>query len=57
MRPFKARLVELFQDWKFAEFESVGGTGKIPVPGRAEILDCLDVIWREFSNKIIKNSF
>ena len=57
MRPFKGRLAELCQDWKVVAYEHIGGTGKIPVPGRAEVLEWLDLIWREFSNKIIKNSF
>ena len=34
MKPLKTELVELCQSWKVAEYNRLGGTGKIPVPGR-----------------------
>ena len=34
IKPFKASLVELCQDWKEAEYRRMGGADKFPVPGR-----------------------
>ena len=57
MKPLKTELVELCQYWKVAEYNRLGGTRKIPVPGRIQVLQCLNSIWKKFPSRIIQNSF
>ena len=38
MKPFKTSFTALCQQWKVSEYAWLGGTGKIPTPGRAEVL-------------------
>ena len=56
MKPFET-LFKVCHDWKLAEYTAIVGTSNIPVPGRVEVSQFLDKIWREFSNEIILNSF
>ena len=55
MKPFKNLLVEHCQAWKVAEYIRLGGTGKIPIPGRKQVLEWLSEIWKRFSSQIVKN--
>ena len=57
IKPFKTRFIEACQQWKTAEYRRMGGTGKIPVPGRKQVLEWLKKIWRDFPIEIVQNSF
>ncbi len=57
IKPLKTRLIQLCQQRKVSEYTRLGGTGKIPVPGRQEVLQSLDKIWREFPTETVLNSF
>ncbi len=57
MKPFKMRLIDLCEQWKITEYARMGGVGKIPTPGRAQVLLWLDAIWKDFPAEIIQNSF
>ncbi len=48
MKPFKTQLLELCQQWKVAEYQRFGGIGRIPIPGRTEVLRWLNTVWNEF---------
>ena len=57
MKPFKTRFVDLCQEWKVSEYARLGGTGKITILGRVQILEFLDIIWKQFPSQIVRNSF
>ena len=56
-KTFKTGFVELCQNWKLAEYARLGGIGKILIPGRVEILEFLDIVWKHFLSQIVRNSF
>ena len=57
MKLFKTGFVDLCEGWKVAEYARLGRTGKIPIPGHVQILKFLDIIWKQFSSKTVRNSF
>ncbi len=57
MKLFKTRLTELCQQWKVSEYQRLGGIGRIPIPGRAEVLQWLSTVLNEFPSNIIQNAF
>ena len=57
IKQLKIRFVILFQGKKEAEYRRMSGTLEILVPDRVQMLQWLHKIWREFTNKIILNSF
>ena len=52
----QTRLVEQCQAWKVAEYIHLGGTGKIPIPSRVEVLKWLSEIWKILPSQIARNS-
>ena len=47
-KPLKTHLVELCQSWKVVEYNQLGGTGKIPVTRRIQVLQWLNLSGRSF---------
>ena len=45
IKTFKTRLVKLCQKSKLDEYTRLGGTGKIPTPGKEKVSERLDIIW------------
>ena len=54
MKTFKTRLVEQCQSWKVAEYTRLGGTGKIPISGRKQVLEWLSEIRKSFLPRLLK---
>ena len=57
MKPLKTGFVDLCQDWKVAEYARLGGTRKISIPGGKQILEFLDIIWKQFPSQTVRNSY
>ena len=51
MKLFKPEFLDLYQEWKVTEDAELGGTGKIPILGRVQIFEFLDVVWKSFHLK------
>ena len=49
--PFKTTLIEACQIWKTDEYTRMGGSGKIPVPGRKQVLEWLKKYRESFQLK------
>ena len=51
IKTFKTRFIEACQKWKTDEYRRIGGSGKIPVPGRKQVLEWLKKFGESFQLK------
>jgi len=55
--PLKTRLRKKCCDWKVLKYAEQGGVGKMPTPGRVEVVNWLFEAWNDFPEEFVKNSF